>query len=78
MGEMFACRFATNTQHITNTRVLGSPNRPKQWKLPLNDAGNLVNKVSLSNKKSGLFIDNLICLVEFIFSAPQDALLKEI
>lgn len=71
-------RFAANIQHIVNTRVLGSPNRPKQWKLPLCDAGDSVNKVSLSNKKTRLFMDNVICLVEYIFSAPEDAEMKEI
>lgn len=77
-GVKSLSRFANNIQHIVNTRILGSPNRPKQWRVPLNDAGDAVNKVSLSNKKTRLFIDNIIPLVEYIFQAPEDVEVREI
>ncbi len=71
-------RFASNVQHIINTRVIGTVLRPKQWKVPVNQAGDAVTKVSFSNKKTRLFIDNIICLIDYIFSAPEDAELKGI
>ena len=37
-----------------------------------------MNKVSLSNKKTRLFIDNIIPLVEYIFQAPEDVEVREI
>jgi hypothetical protein len=45
-------RFAANVQHIVNTKILGTVVRLKQWKVPLNEAGDSVNKVSFSNKKT--------------------------
>ncbi len=71
-------RFVTSVQHIVNTKILGTLQRPKQWKAPLNDAGDAISKVSFSNKKTRQFIDNMSCLIDFIFSAPSDAELKEI
>ena len=53
-------RFAVNIQHTVNTRILGTAARPKQWKVPLNEAGDAINKVSFSNKK-------LVCLLIIFF-----------
>lgn len=77
-GSRSLTRFVTNIQHIVNTRILGTEARPKQWRVPLNEKGDSVNKVSLSNKKTRLFIDNISCLVDYIFSAPEDAELREV
>jgi hypothetical protein len=71
-------RFAANVHHIVNTKILGTVVRPKQWKVPLNEAGDSVNKVSFSNKKTRLFIDNISHLVDWIFSSPEDAELRDI
>jgi hypothetical protein len=71
-------QFASSIQHIVNSRILGTLVRPKQWKVPLNDAGDSVNKVSFSNKKTRLFIDNINILVDYVFSAPEDSERKEI
>lgn len=65
-------RFAVNIQHIVNTRILGTAAHPKQWKVPMNEAGDAINKVSFSNKKTRLFIDNIFHLVDYIFSSPED------
>ncbi len=53
-----------------NTQILGSILRPKQWKLPLNEKGDTICKVSLTNNKARLFLDNIEALVHHIFSAP--------
>jgi hypothetical protein len=45
-------RYAMGIQHIVNTKILGILQRPKQWKVPLSDSGDSVNKVSFSNKKT--------------------------
>ena len=45
-------RYVSSIQHLVNTRILGSIARPKQWKVPLNEAGDSVNKVSFSNQKT--------------------------
>jgi len=41
-------RYCTAVEHILNTKILGTLARPKQWKVPLNDKGDAINKVSLS------------------------------
>jgi len=71
-------RYATGIQHIVNTKVLGTLQRPKQWKVPLSDSGDKVNKVSFSNKKTRQFVDNMYVLIDFIFAAQEDAELKDI
>ncbi len=77
-GVKSLSRYVVNIQHIANTRILGSATRPKQWKCPLNDAGDSVSKVSFSNKKTRLIIDNIFCLVDYIFSREEDAELRNI
>jgi hypothetical protein len=67
-GVKSLSRYAVNIQHVANTRILGSAARPKQWKVPLNDSGDSINKVSLATKKTRLFIDNIFCLIDYIFS----------
>ena len=71
-------RFANNIQHIVNTRILGTVTRPKQWKLPLSLTNDGAGKVSLSNAKTRLFMDNISELVDYTFSSPEDAELKQI
>jgi hypothetical protein len=71
-------RFAAQIQHIVNTRVLGSMTRPKQWKVPLSQKNDSVVKVSFSNKKTRLFMDNITHLVDYIFSSADDAEMKAI
>jgi len=71
-------RFASNIQNIINTRILGSVTRPKQWKMPLNLKGDAVAKVSLSNKKTRLAIDDINHLIEYVWAAPDEREKKEI
>jgi hypothetical protein len=70
-------RFAANIQSIVNTRILGSVVRPKQWKVPLSEKKDAVNKVSLSNKKTRLYVDNIYHLINFVFASEEDRQLKE-
>jgi hypothetical protein len=65
-------RFANIIQDIFNTRILGSFTRPSQWKLPLSAKGDSVAKVSLTNKKTRLVVDNILHLINFTFSDPAD------
>jgi hypothetical protein len=65
-------RFASNIQSIVNTRILGSAIRPKQWRVPLTEKGDAVTKVSLSNKKTRLYIDNINHLINFVFASEED------
>jgi hypothetical protein len=58
-------RFASNIQSVVNTRILGSVHHPKHWKVPFNEKGDCVSKVSFSNSKTRLFIDNLHVLIDF-------------
>jgi hypothetical protein len=47
--------------------------RPKHWKVPLNETGDAVVKISFSNKKARLFIDNIDHLINYVFAADTDA-----
>jgi hypothetical protein len=64
--------YASSIQDIVNTSMIGTITRPKQWKVPTNESGDAVVKVSFSNKKTRKFVDNLDNLIDFIFSAPED------
>jgi len=64
-------QFARNVNHIVHIKILGTVSHSKQWKVPINDSGDSVVKVSLSNKKTRTFIDNLDFL-EHIFSSPAN------
>jgi len=64
-------------QSIVNTRILGSMHCPKHWKVPFNEKGDCINKVSFSNSKTRLFIDNLHVLISYVFPAPADEQQKE-
>ncbi len=57
-------RFANNIQSMVNTRILGSIHCSKHWKVPFNEKGDCVSKVSFSNSKTRLFIDNLHVLID--------------
>jgi hypothetical protein len=46
--------------------------RPKQWKLPVSQKNDSITKVSFSNKKTRLFIDNIAHLIDYTFSSPED------
>jgi hypothetical protein len=61
-----------------NTRILGSMQCPKHWKVPFNEKGDCINKVSFSNSKTRLFVDNLHVLIPYVFSTPADEQRKEI
>jgi hypothetical protein len=63
---------------VFNTKILGSITRSKQWRCPLNQKGDAVAKVSFSNKKMRLAMDNIAHLVDFVVSSPDDAELKGI
>ena len=56
---------------MVNTRILGTIIHPKQWKVLVNDAGDMVNKVLLSHKKAHLFVDNVDELIDHRFSNPM-------
>jgi hypothetical protein len=72
-----ATRFAQNVQHVVNTMIFGTAT-PKQWRVPLNLANDGIMKVSLSNAETRLFMDIITPLVDYTFSAPADANLKDI
>jgi len=71
-------RYVSSIQHLVNNRILGSIARPKQWKVPLNEAGDSVNKVTFSNQKTRLFVDNIFDLIDYIFLRDEDAELRNI
>jgi hypothetical protein len=71
-------RYCTAVEHIVNTKILGTLARPKQWKVPLNDKGDAINKVSLSNKKTRQFIDSMDELVNHIFSLDDHVEEREV
>ena len=60
-------RYAVNIQHTANTRILGSATCPKQWKCPLNDAGDSDNNVSFSNKKCAYLLIIYFALLTIFF-----------
>jgi hypothetical protein len=64
--------FANIVQDLFNTKILGSFTQPSQWKLPMSAKGDTVAKVSLSNKKNRLVVDNITHLISFTFSNPAD------
>jgi hypothetical protein len=65
-------RFANTIQNVFNTRILGSVTRQSQWKLPMSIKGDAVSKVSFSNKKTRLVVDNLTHLISFTFADDCD------
>jgi len=52
--------------------------RPKKWKLPVGQKNDSITKVSFSNKKNRLFIDNISHLIDYTFSSPDDIEMKGI
>jgi hypothetical protein len=71
-------QFAIHVQNVFNTKILGSMTRTSQWKLPMSVKGDQVSKVSFSNKKTCLVIDNITHMICFTFSAPEDEERKRI
>jgi hypothetical protein len=71
-------RFASNVQSIVNTQILGTMSRPKQWKLPVSQKNDSITKVSFSNKKTRIFMDNIAPLIDYTFSSPEDTEMKGI
>jgi hypothetical protein len=71
-------RFAYSIQSVVKTRILGSVHCPKHWKVLFNEKGDCVSKVSFSNSKTRLFIDNLHVLIDYVFTTPADEEWKEI
>ncbi len=65
--------FAARIQEIVNTRILGTVYRPKQWKMHLGEKNDTVLKVSLSNKKTRQFVENIGVLIDYVFDHPEDA-----
>ena len=65
-------------QNVVDTKILGSLTHLSQWKLPMSVKGDQVSKVSFSNKKTRLAIDNVAHLISFTFSAPEDDKKKRI
>jgi len=57
---------------------LGTVIRPKQWKVPVDDSGDSISKVSLSNKITREFIVNIEALVHHIFLLPEYTEQKQI
>jgi hypothetical protein len=64
--------LASSIQRIVNTRILGTIIRPKQWKMPLGKKNDTILKVSLSNKKTRQFMENIGVLIDYIFHHPED------
>jgi hypothetical protein len=78
IGRTLSVVFLQSIQNVVNTRILGTETWPKQWKVPLNEKGDSITKVSFSNKKTCLFIDNIDVLIDFIFSSPEDIDMRNI
>jgi hypothetical protein len=77
-GRTIGATFLKNVQDLVNTKILGSETRPKQWKVPLNEKGDSIAKVSLSNAKTRIFIENILQLIDFVFSSPEDNDMKTV
>jgi len=75
-GRTLGATFLQSIEDIVNTKILGTETRPKQWKVPLNEKGDSIAKVSLSNNKTRIFLDNILHLVDFVFSSPEDSEMK--
>ena len=71
-------RYCNSIAHIVKTKILGTVIRPKQWKVPVDDSGDSISKVSLSNKITREFIDNIEALVHHIFLLPEYTEQKQI
>jgi hypothetical protein len=56
--------LASSVQRIVNTRILGTLIHPKQWKMLLGKKNDSVLKVSLSNKKTRQFMENIGVLID--------------
>jgi hypothetical protein len=67
---------ADNFQNQTNNTTLTT--HFAQWKLPLNQKGDTICKVLLTNNKEWLFVDNIDVLVNHVFSAPINEQHKQI
>jgi hypothetical protein len=78
IGRTLSVAFLQSIQNVVSTRILGTETWPKQWKVPLNEKGDSIAKVSLSNKKTCLFIDNIDVLIDFVFSSPEDIDMRNI
>jgi hypothetical protein len=61
--------FTSKIQEHINTKILGTPRRPSQWKLPITDKKEL-GPVSMTNTKVRKIIDNFDPLVDAIL--PDD------
>jgi hypothetical protein len=65
--------FAACIQEIVNTRILGTVYCPKQWKMHRGEKNDTVLKVSLSNKKTRQFIENIGVLIDYVFDHLEEA-----
>jgi hypothetical protein len=70
--------YCNSVAHIVNTQIFGTIICPKQWKVPVDDTGDTIAKVSFSNKKTLEFMDKIDALVNHIFLAPVHVEQKQI
>jgi hypothetical protein len=68
--------YLEQVQQIVRTVILGTPWRPKQWKVPLTEDGDEIGKVSLSNSTTREFMSAVAPLIDFIFQHEDDIELK--
>jgi hypothetical protein len=75
-GVKSLTQYAQSIQHVVNTRILGTAQRPKQWRLYLKKKDSIL-KVSLSNNKTRRYMDSIAALVDHIFQHPDDDLKRQ-
>jgi hypothetical protein len=63
---------------LVNTRVLGTLDCPKQWKMLVGKNYDSVLKLSLSNKKTRRFVSEIDVLIDYIFWHPEDVEKREV
>lgn len=59
-------------ENIVTKTILGTPWRPKQWRVPLKDGADEIGKISLSNSTTREFMTGVMPLVESIFQHMDD------
>ena len=69
--------YAKNIEEVVNTKILGTVHRPKQWKMTLSKDSKDIGPVSLSNKKTRRFMDNLGILLNFIFDSDSNEVIQQ-
>jgi hypothetical protein len=64
--------FLQVVENIVTKTILGTPWRPKQWRVSLKDGADEIGKISLSNSTTREFMTGVMPLVESIFQHMDD------